>query len=121
MLSHDFDKIKGDERIDVFIQEFEDVMSSLTNHTPLMNDSSDELENLLQFKLSVHFIKVLSKMIQATHLKQFSTTVIEFLEDVLEGNTKMTVDVSNRLVVVVNFYDRYIHSVKEYHSYKIEV
>jgi hypothetical protein len=120
MLSHDVDKIKNNEKFDVFIQEFEDILSNLTNDITAINNAPDDLENLLQFKLSIHFINVLSKMIQATHLTQFSTTVIEFLEDILDGNTRMTTDVTNRLIVVVNFYVCYIHSVKENSSDKIE-
>ncbi|MCU7817964.1 MAG: hypothetical protein KZQ57_03635 [gamma proteobacterium symbiont of Lucinoma myriamae] len=119
MLSHDVDKIKSSEKIDVFIQEFEDILSNLTSHITAINNAPDELENLLQFKLSIHFINVLSKMIQAAHLTQFSTTVIEFLEDILDGNTRMTADVTNHLVVVVNFYERYIHLLKENSSDKI--
>ena len=116
MLSQDFAKIMSNKKVDVFIQEFEDVMSSMTHHTPAVNNTTNELENLLQFKLSIHFIKVLSEMMQATYLKQFSTTVIDFLDDVVNGNTRMTTDVTHRLVFVVDFYDRYIHSIKKNHS-----
>ena len=121
ILSHDFDIIMNNEKIDVFIQEFENIMSNLTNHTPAVDKVPSELENLLQFKLSIHFIKMLSEMMQATYLTQFSTTIIEFLEDILDGKTKMTADITHRLIIVVNFYTRYIHSVKENYNNKIEV
>ncbi len=121
MLSLDFEKIKSDEKIDIFILEFEEIMSTLASQTPAINDTSNELDNLIQFKSSIHFIKILSEMMQANHLKRFSTTVIEFLEDILVGNTRMTADVTNRLVIVINLYTRYIHSVKESHYYKMKV
>lgn len=118
-LSQDFAKIMSNKKVDVFIQEFEDVMSNMT-YPPVVNNTTKELENLLQFKLSIHFIKVLSEMMQATYLKQFSTIVIEFLEVVVNGNTRMTTDVTHRLVFVVDFYDGYIHSIKKNHNYKVD-
>ena len=59
-------------------------------------------------------------MMQATYLKQFSTTIIEFLEDVLDGKTKLTTDVTNRLTIVVSLYSSYIYSVKKYNNGKLE-
>ena len=120
ILSHDFEQIKDNDKIDIFIQEFEDIMSTLSNHTPQANHRDKELKNLLQFKSSIHFIKILSEMMQATYLKQFSTTIIEFLEDVLDGKTKLTTDVTNRLTIVVSLYSSYIYSVKKYNNGKLE-
>lgn len=120
MLSHDFDKIMDSNKIDIFIQEFEEVMSSLTDHTPDIDRTYVKLDNLIQFKLSINFIKILSEMMQANHLKQFSTTIIEFLEDVLDGKAKITSDTSDRLIFVVSFYNHYICSLKEFNKDKIE-
>jgi len=120
MLSHDFDIIINSEKIDVFIQEFEDVMSELSSHKPEVSRTENNLDKLVQYKLSIHFIKILSEMMQATYLNQFSTTIIDFLEDVLDGKIKMTDDTTNRLIIVINFYSRYIHSVKKQNSGKLE-
>ncbi len=119
-LSHDFYNIINSNKIDVFIQEFEEVMSNLSSHAPEVSRTPHDLNNLLQYKLSIHFIKALSEMMQATYLKQFSTTIIEFLEDVLDGKTKMTTDTTNRLIIVVSFYSRYIHSIKTQNGGKLK-
>ena len=95
-------------------------MSTLSEHAPQAKHRDNELENLQQFKSSIHFIKILSEMMQATYLKQFSTTIIEFLEDVLDGKTKLTTDVTNRLTIVVSLYSSYIYSVKKYNNGKLE-
>jgi len=117
-LINEFSNFKDNDKIDVFIAEFEEIMANLSRQTPAIEKSPDELENIVQFKLSVHFIKVLSDMMHATHLNKFSNTVIDFLEDILDGKTKMSNDVSHRLMVVVGFYNRYIHFVKSRESYK---
>ena len=119
MLANEFSRITDNEKIGVFIEEFEQLISSLTQQAPVLEKAPNEIENLIQFKLSIHFIKVLSEMMQATQLKQFSQMVIEFLDDIVDGNTKMSDDVVNRLSIVVNIYDRYICSVKQNHLYKL--
>lgn len=118
-LLNEFSNFKGNEKIDAFIEEFEQIMSNLSLRAPAIKKSPDELENIIQFKLSVHFIKALSDMMQATHLKNFSNTVIEFLEGILDGKTRMSDEVSHRLTVVVSFYDQYIFSLKNIQSHKI--
>ncbi len=120
MLAHDFIYLKNNGKIDIFIQEFDEIMVNITRFVTHFDHTSDERENILQFKLSVHFIKILSEMMQADRLEQYSTTVIEFLEDILIGQTQMSTDIGDRLVVVINSYNGYINSIKEKHCNSIE-
>ncbi|MCW8931403.1 MAG: hypothetical protein OQL19_14325 [Gammaproteobacteria bacterium] len=113
MLFSDFNNIIKSKKIDIFIQEFEDVMSKLENHTLEANQHDHEQESLLHFKSSIHFIKILSEMMQANYLKRFSMSIIEILDDILDGKIKMTTDINHRLSFVVNFYTRYIYSLKK--------
>ncbi len=120
MLTCDINDIESNEKIDIFIQEFDDILVNLTQSATAISQNSNELENILQFKLSVHFIKILSEMMQASHLEKFSNTVIDFLEDILVGHTQMSSDIGDRLIVVIGAYKDYIHSVKENHINSIE-
>ncbi len=119
LFSQDFTNIINNEKVDIFIQEFEDVMANLSSQTPKENFSTQDLDKLLQFKLSIHFIKVLSEMMQATYLNQFSSTIIDFLEDVIDGKIKMATDTSHRLNVVISLYSHYINSIKTQASHRL--
>ena len=120
MLAHDFTYLNNNGKIDIFIQEFDEIMVNITRFVTHFDHTSEERENILQFKLSVHFIKILSEMMQADRLEQYSTTVIEFLEDILIGQTQMSPDIGDRLVGVINSYNDYINSIKEKHCNSIE-
>ncbi len=118
-LAKEFDNIKNNQKIDVFIEEFEQIISTLGSHTPELENQSDDIENLMQFKLSVHFVKVLSEMMQARYLRYFSTTVIDYLEEVLNGQIVSSKDMNKRLQVVVSFYRQYVHSIKDKYKHQI--
>lgn len=120
LIAYDFGKNRNSEEIAVFIREFEHIMSDLDNYTQEIVSTPKNMENLVQFKSSIHFIKVLSNMMQAVQLQQFSSTIIDFLEEILDGNTAMTNDISKRLLIAVTFYNHYIHWVKENHDVKME-
>jgi FimV-like protein len=113
LLKSEFTAVQNNEKTDVFIEEFEQIMATLNDQTPAIGKEPSDIEHLVQFKLSVHFIKVLSEMMQASFLNKFSTTVIDFLEDIIDGNNHLTGEVTKRLSVVVNLYAQYIARVKE--------
>ncbi|MDX2506678.1 MAG: FimV/HubP family polar landmark protein [Gammaproteobacteria bacterium] len=121
MLAIEFSKIKDHDKIDVFIEEFEQLLRTLAQQAPVLENRPNELEYLIQFKISIHFIKVLSEMMQANYLQHFSQIVIEFLEDLVDGKSRMTVDVASRLSIVIGFYDQYINSVKNNQMHKVKV
>jgi chemotaxis protein histidine kinase CheA len=113
MLASEFKRIINNEKVDVFIEELEQLISDLTQQIPGLEKAPDEIENLIEFKLSINFIKLLSEMMQANQLNEFSQAVVGFLDDIVDGNAKMNVDVVRRLSLVVSFYDRYINFVKQ--------
>ncbi len=118
-LAEEFDNIKNNQKVDVFIEEFEQIISSLSSQTPELENQPDDIESLMQFKLSVHFVKVLSEMMQARYLRYFSDTVIDYLEEVLNGQIVRSEDISKRLLVVVSFYRQYVHSIKDKYKHQI--
>lgn len=104
--------IKESDKFYVFLEEIEPIFNKLSSQAVTLKKAPDELENLIEFKISVHLIKVLSEMMQAKHLRHYSQTVIEFLENIVAGKTTMTVEFIERLSNVVKFYEYYIDSVK---------
>ncbi|MDX2507475.1 MAG: hypothetical protein QNL62_23790 [Gammaproteobacteria bacterium] len=121
LLENELTNIQYDEKVDVFIEEFDRLISSLSQQTTILDKEPDELENLIQFKLSIHLIKVLSDMMQANYLTQFSQTIIEFLEDIVDGNAKMTTDILRRLHNVVSFCNQYISFLKNGNPLKAQM
>jgi len=95
-------------------------MASLSSQTPKESFSTQDLDKLLQFKLSIHFIKALSEMMKATYLNHFSTTIIDFLEDIIDGKTKMTTDTSHRLNTAISLYSHFISSIKTQSSHRLK-
>ncbi|WP_198265584.1 hypothetical protein [sulfur-oxidizing endosymbiont of Gigantopelta aegis] len=105
-------KIKACQKVDVFIEEFEQLIANLAIQKPVIDKKSDNLGSLVQFKISIHLIKLLSEMVQASHLNHYSLTIIEFLQDIIDGRSSLSTDTCDRLSSVVRYYDRYNFSVK---------
>ena len=84
-----------------------------------MEDSPENLDNLIQFQSSIRFIKVLSEMVQAQRLNRFSYTVAEFLDGLIEGQIRTSSDTGRRLSKVIKFYNQYSKLLKSQSSYKI--
>ena len=103
--------IRDNEKIEVFIEEFDQIMVDLLQQASEFKKDSqpdDRLDNLLQFKVSIHFIKVLSEMMQTPYLYKFSTAVIDYLQEIIDGKSQLNTRVMQRLLIVVEFYEQYI-------------
>lgn len=114
-LKKEWNNIRENEKVEVFIEEFEQVMKSLTQQMSTIKADIHEQENIIQFKLSVHFMKILSEMTQASYLYKFSTTVINFLDEIIDEKNYLSSDLMERLVVVVRFYKNYLQNVRLVH------
>lgn len=99
----EFENIRNNEKLDVFIDEFEQLLSEINSRTKNMEESPENLDNLIQFQSSISFIKVLSEMVQAQRLNHFSYTVAEFLDGLIEGQIRTSSDIGRRLSKVVKF------------------
>lgn len=111
-LENEFSEIKDNEKVVVFIEELDQLIANLCEQKPVSGEQPNKIERLIEFKSSIHLIKLLSEMMQASHLTQFSQTVIEFLDDLVDGIASLTADVIERLTIVVNCYDHYNYSIK---------
>ena len=103
--------IRDNEKIEVFIEEFEQIMVNLQQQASGFKknaQSGERLENLLQFKVSIHFIKVLSEMMQTPYLYQFSAAVADYLQEIIDGKSQLNTRSMQRLLIVVEFYEQYI-------------
>lgn len=110
-LEDEFQQLIASDNLTVFIDEFELLISKLNTQQAIIHNNPDDIEGLINFKLSIHLIKHLSEMMQAAHLKYFSHTVIEFLEDLVDGKTHITSVVIERLSVVVDYFYYYKNSI----------
>ncbi len=115
----EFENIRNNEKLDVFIDEFEQLLSEINSRTKNVEDSPENLDNLIQFQSSIRFIKVLSEMVQAQRLNRFSYTVAEFLDGLIEGKISTSSDTGRRLSKVAKFYNQYSRLLKGQSSYKI--
>jgi len=120
LFENEYINIREHEKVDVFIEEFEQQIGNLIKYAQLIKKAPDELENLIQFNLSNHLIKVLSEMMEASHLTRFSQTIVHFLDDIIDGKSSLSTEVINRLAVVVDFYYQYSCSIKGHESAKVE-
>ncbi len=110
-LEDEFQQLLDSDNLTVFIEEFELLISKLNTQQAAIHNNPDDIESLINFKLSIHLIKHLSEMMQAVHLKYYSHTVIEFLEDLVDGKTHITSDVTKRLSIVVDYFYYYKNSI----------
>ncbi len=110
-LKHEFQQIMDSDHLSVFIEEFELLISNLNDQWPRFHKALNNIEGLIHFKLSIHLIKHLSKMMQAVHLLNFSQIVIDYLEDIVDGRIHVTSDVIDRLSLVVEYFHYYIESI----------
>ena len=121
----EFENIRNNEKLEVFINEFElflselNSLSEINSHTKNVADSPEHLDNLIRFQSSIRFIKVLSEMVQAQRLNRFSYTVAEFLDGLIEGQIRTSSDTGRRLSKVIKFYNQYSRLLKGQSSYKI--
>ncbi len=121
----EFENIRNNEKLDIFIDEFEQQLSDLNSLSELNHntqnaaDTPGNLDNLIRFQSSIRFIKVLSEMVQAQRLNRFSYTVAEFLDGLIEGQIRTSSDTGRRLSKVVNFYNQYSKLLKGQSNYKI--
>ncbi len=106
-LMQEFENIRNNEKLDVFIGEFEQLLAQINSCTTTIVNSPEDLDNLIQFQSSIRFIKVLSEMVQAHCLNRYSYTVAEFLDGMIEGQIGMSPDTGKRLSKVVIFYNAY--------------
>ncbi|MCW8931100.1 MAG: hypothetical protein OQL19_12775 [Gammaproteobacteria bacterium] len=111
-LDNEFKAVKNSIESAIFVDEFEQIISKLRLQLPLIKENIDNLDYLLQFKLSIHLIKVLSEMMQAVHLKEFSNTVLEFLDDLVDGKSTITPEIVEHFYHVVDYYNYYNDSIK---------
>lgn len=122
ILANEFEHINNHQKIEVFIKEFKQLISKLTVQSQIMNNEMLGLEKVQQFKSSLQSIIKLSDMIQANHLNNLSQKVLEFLEEIInadvETDVEMSEKISRRLSLVVDYYNRYIHSVEINRYYK---
>lgn len=117
-LELEFSLIQNNEHIDVFIEEFSQLISRLSVQKPVFENNYQNTDHFIEFKLSIHLIKVLSQMMQATHLDQFSDTVIVFLDDIIDGTSVITADIIERLSLVVDYYNYYNDSISKKNGFK---
>ncbi len=121
MLAQEFETIKYNENINIFIEETEQLASSLTVQSSTLKAGSNRIEKLVQFQLSIQSLQELSELIQARQLSHFTQIVLEFLSEIIDGKIKISNRDIWRLLSVVDFYHRYINSVKINQYYKLSV
>jgi hypothetical protein len=120
MLADEFMSLKVKNEVDAFIEEFDHLVENLAQQTASLEQEPEKLDNLIQFKVQVHLIKLLSEMIQASYLRHFSQTIIDFLDDIVDGKTCMTKEIMLRLHRVVTFCNQYIYLLKNNSALKVK-
>lgn len=108
----EFEHITYNKNINVFVDEFERLIPKLTEQIQNMSNDGYGLEILHEFRSSLKSIIKLSDMIQAPHLNNLTKTVFELLDDMVNENIKISEKIFRRLLLVVGFYNRYVHLIK---------
>lgn len=118
-LMEEFENILNNDKLDIFIEEFEQYLKDINTRTDTLADTPENMDNLIQFQSSIHFIKVLSEMMQARCLNRFSDTVAKFLDGIINGQIRVCADTTKKLQKVVVFYNQYDEYLKQKKAYKI--